>query len=70
MNWFIRFGNWWESRRKVSKVDFEKFVASSKMTNAAIEIQGIKIRLERIELLVGLKREPVAMHIEGEAKIR
>jgi hypothetical protein len=70
MNSIIRFGHWWESRRKVTLKEFQEFKDSQRVPSAEIkEIALIKARLDRLELLTGLKRDPQPAQVPGAAKI-
>ena len=74
MNIFIRFGQWLESRRTVKLEAFNAIVAElrnevRKPPVDAKELAIMKARMDRLELFVGLKREPVAVTLPGEARI-
>ena len=70
MNWIIRLGMWWESRRKLSYQEFEEFKKAQQIPTAlAKEVALIKARIDRIELLVGLKREPVPTQVKDAPRI-
>ena len=38
-------------------------------TSTAVEVAKLKLQIDRIELYVGLKREPIAVTLPGEARI-
>ncbi len=95
MNWLIRLGEWWESRRVLRKPDMEIILNLSRAyadvvkisldaleskillvkdsqqipTELIKEIKLINLRLNQMELFVGLKREPKPEHVPGAAKI-
>jgi hypothetical protein len=76
MNIFIRFGQWLEKRRVVRKPEFdlfkhnlEKVLVDINKTSTAVEVAKLKLQIDRIELYVGLKREPIAVTLPGEARI-
>lgn len=70
MNWLIRLGKWLEQRKSnpiIRKKDLENSMQIPQ--TIAKEIALLKIRLDQMELYVGLKREPRPEHIPGIAKI-
>ena len=74
MNWATRLGVWLESRRTVKLEAFNAIVAElrsevRKPPVDAKELAIMKARMDRLELFVGLKREPVAVTLPGEARI-
>ena len=74
MNIFIRFGLWWESRKKVSQVEFRKALEEISKSQVVPQIINkefvlLKARLDRLELLTELKRESEPAHVFGAAKI-
>jgi hypothetical protein len=71
MNFLIRLGMWWESRRKVSHVEMKKIIAGLRVSPETVaELARLDIRLSQIELYVGLKREPKPSAVPGMAKIQ
>ena len=77
MNWMIRLGEWWEKRRVVRKPEFDLFrhnldqiLKDINKTTTAVELARLKLQVDRIELYIGLKREPVAVTLPGEARIK
>jgi hypothetical protein len=81
MNWIIRFGQWWEGRRVIRAPEYlsdlsalthkiNELEEKNKLpTEIAKEFMLIRARLDRVELTVGLKREPVPQHVPGTPKI-
>lgn len=81
MNMFTRFGNWLEFRRIVRWPELSMLEKSIAMrfdvleaekqvpSGASKEINLLKARLDRIELLVGLKREPVLQQLPDTPRI-
>jgi hypothetical protein len=82
MNLFIKFGHWLESRSRVSMEEFDgriggvwdeinKIKDEIKLSpSTAKEFAIINARLNRLELLVGLKREPEAVKVPDTPRIR
>lgn len=99
MNWFIRFGQWWEKRRVIRAPELKLWVDACNaqgheiektietvISNFDVRIQSlqeatqippaiskefllIRARLDRLELLTGLKREPQPIQVPGGPKI-
>lgn len=70
MNALIRLGHWFEGRRVVRKPEFDEAIARLQVPSALVKDLAItKARLDRIELLVGLKREPAPITIKDAPKI-
>lgn len=74
MNWATRLGIWLESRRTVKLEAFNAIVEElrkeiRKPPIDAKELAALKIRMDRLELYTGLKREPVAITLSGDARI-
>lgn len=83
MNWIVRLGEWVESRKKVSQIDFkaqnqalwkgfEELKEKVAHSNPELlkEIKLLNLRLNRMELFVGLKREePQAVEVKGAPRI-
>ena len=76
MNWMIRLGQWWEKRAVVRRPEFDLFkhnldeaLKMVNKTSTAVELAKLKLQIDRIELYVGLKREPIAVTLPGEARI-
>lgn len=69
MNWMIRLGQWMENRRCARQTDMVKLQEQLKAPPSLIELNRIKIRLDQLELYVGLKREPVATVVPGAPRI-
>ena len=74
MNWATRLGIWLESRRTVKLEAFNAIIEDlrkevRKPPVDAKEIALLKVRMDRLELYTGLKREPVAVTLPGEARI-
>jgi hypothetical protein len=74
----IRFGTWWQDRARRTEpalkqaVDarFEEILARiNKPSGIEREVALLKVRMDRLELYTGLKREPVAVTLPGEARI-
>lgn len=81
MNWIIRLGQWWERRRvvrwpestvvlsdiskRLDVAEAERQIPPQVVRDMAI----LKQQMDRLELYVGLKREPSATHVAGTAKI-
>ena len=88
MNLFIRFGEWLEGRKKISRRavieiyenlskrddEIEKRISmlpkQEDLNQKTLkEFALINVRLNRIELLVGLKREPEAVKVPHTPRI-
>jgi hypothetical protein len=78
MNWMIRLGTWWQDRAKRTEKALRCDVNArfdlieqklSKPSGIEKEVALLKIRMDRLELYTGLKREPVAVTLPGEARI-
>ena len=54
-----------QHQQRLDVIEAEKRVPSTTMK----EMQMLKVRLDRIELLVGLKREPVLQQVPDSARI-
>lgn len=75
MNWIVRLGLWWESRRTVSHLEFrkalERLQSEVKPPQEVLkEFALINHRLNQVELFVGLKRDPKPEHVPGAPKIQ
>jgi hypothetical protein len=68
MNVFTRLGMWWD--KPSVREELERLQKSLEVPNAfAKELMLMRLRLERIELLVGLKREPVVVQVPDAPRI-
>lgn len=71
MNWIIRLGQWWEKRKssslsgRIAKLEEERQIPAPILKEIAL----LKMRLDQMELYVGLKREAKPEHVPGAAKI-
>ena len=82
MNVFTRLGVWWDqpsTARKIELLDCQLAQTIMRIavmeaekqlpSTASKEINMLKVRLDRIELLVGLKREPVITNLPDAPRI-
>jgi hypothetical protein len=73
----IRLAKWIEDRRKVPYRSFNAIVADLQKQISEVqkpsaemkELALLKARMDRVELVVGLKRDPIALVVPGEARI-
>lgn len=82
MNIFTRLGLWWDKPNVHQRLDTHlktleaiimriEYLEAEKQvpSTTSKEMNMLKIRLDRIELLVGLKREPVITNLPDAARI-
>lgn len=76
MNWAYRLGAWIESKRVIRRAEFDLFkhnvhetLKEDRKTSVAKDVADLKVRMDRLELYVGLKREPKPQVVPGEARI-
>jgi|HubBroStandDraft_2_1064218.scaffolds.fasta_scaffold18379_7 hypothetical protein len=71
----IKLAKWLESRRTVKFEAFQRIVAElrseiQKPPADAKELMLMRARLDRLELYVGLKRDPTPQPVPGAARIQ
>lgn len=76
LNIFDKLSRWWEGRKVVRHSEFvgslakiNQIIETDRKTAAAAKIAEILVRLDRLELYVGLKREPKPVEVPGTARI-
>lgn len=84
MNVFVRFGQWLENRKVVRMPEFSTYQAAVEVLRRKIDVLEsekqipatlakdlaiIRARLDRVELTLGFKRDPVAVKVPGAPSI-
>lgn len=76
MNIFDRLSAWWEGRKVVRHQEFVQSLAkvnqvieADRKTAAAVKIAELLVRMDRLELFVGMKREQQPVAVPGAARI-
>lgn len=76
MNIFDRLSRWWEGRKVVRHSEFvgslakiNQIIEMDRKTAAAAKIAELLVRMDRLELFVGMKREQQPVAVPGAARI-
>lgn len=77
MNIFDKMSLWWEARKTVKRAEFDLFkhnliktLEEERKSNVAAKIAELLVRMDRLELYVGLKRDQKLVEVPGSARIK